>query len=127
MKMKDTSALHHQTEIMLGNMLKIGVIISSSITIFGGILFLLNHGTEIPNYHIFNESSFNFSSLKNLYVDVIALNSEVIMELGILLLIATPIIRILFSVFAYAFEKDYMYVCFAIFVFLVTIYGFLEK
>jgi len=49
------------------------------------------------------------------------------MELGVLLLIATPVIRVLFSVFAFIYEKDYLYVAFTLIVLFVLIYSFLPR
>jgi uncharacterized membrane protein len=46
-----------------------------------------------------------------------------IMQLGLLLLIATPIARVIFSVFAFAIEGDRMYVIFTLIVLSVLLYS----
>jgi uncharacterized membrane protein len=45
------------------------------------------------------------------------------MQLGLLLLIATPIVRVIFSVFAFAIEGDRMYVLFTLIVLAVLLYS----
>jgi uncharacterized membrane protein len=52
-----------------------------------------------------------------------AFSSRGIMQLGILLLIATPIFRVAFSVFAFLAEKDRMYVIFTLIVLCVLLYS----
>jgi uncharacterized membrane protein len=49
--------------------------------------------------------------------------SRSIMQLGLLLLIATPIARVIFSVFAFAIEGDRMYVIFTLIVLTVLLYS----
>ena len=112
-------------ELLLSNLLKTGVIISGIITFIGAILFLFQHGFEVPNYHNFNPHPFHFSDLNSFFEKVMTLESESIMELGVLILIATPVIRVFLSIIAYTLEKDYMYILFSLFVFLVMVYGFL--
>jgi uncharacterized membrane protein len=46
-----------------------------------------------------------------------------ILQLGLLLLIATPIARVVFSVFAFALEGDRMYVTFTLIVLSVLLYS----
>jgi uncharacterized membrane protein len=46
-----------------------------------------------------------------------------IMQLGLLILIATPIARVIFSVFAFAKEGDRMYVFFTLIVLAVLLYS----
>jgi len=122
----NTENLDRSIETILGNLLRIGVIIAGSVVIIGAVLFLVRHGLEIPSYHIFKPESFNFFDFHDLFNGIITFQSVSIMELGILLLIATPVLRVLFSVFAFAYEKDYLYVVFTVIVLLVLIFSFLS-
>ncbi len=111
-------------ETVLGNLLRTGVITAGTVVVIGAVLFLVRHGLEIPSYHIFKAVPFNFSDFGNLFRGVIAFRSVPIMELGVLLLIATPVLRVVFSVFAFVYEKDYMYVIFTLIVLVVLIFSF---
>ena len=110
-------------ESILGTLLRIGVVTAGSVVVIGAVLFLVRHGSEIPSYHIFKPDRFNFSDFRDLFNGIISFRSVSIMELGILLLIATPVLRVLFSVFAFAYEKDYLYVVFTVIVLLVLIFS----
>lgn len=119
----NTDKMDRSVETILGNLLKTGVIIAGSVVIIGAILFLVRHGFEIPSYHIFKPDIFHFSDFRDLIKGIVTFRSASIMELGILLLIATPVLRVLFSVFAFVYEKDYMYTVFTVIVFLVLIFS----
>ncbi|MEO6903908.1 MAG: DUF1634 domain-containing protein [Bacteroidia bacterium] len=125
-KRGNTDNLDKGIEKIIGNLLLTGVIIAASVVIFGAILFLVKHGLEIPSYDTFNAYHFNHTNFHNLLTGLTTFQSDSIMEFGILLLIATPVLRVLFSVFAFAYEKDYMYVIFTAFVFCVLIFSFLS-
>ncbi len=113
-------------ELLLSNLLKIGVIISGIITFIGAILFLFQHGFEISNYHDFKPHPFHLSDLNSFFRSIISFRPESIMELGLLILIATPVLRVFLSFLAYSFQKDYMYIIFSLIVLMVMVIGFLS-
>ncbi len=122
--MKNTANKNNEDkriEIYLAGLLRAGVIVAGIVVMMGACLFLLRHGTENPGYHIFNASTFNLSDFSNLFHGIITFRSFSIMELGILMLIATPIIRVLFSIIAFTYEKDYLYVVFTVIVLLILL------
>ena len=119
-----TENMDKNIEAVLGNLLRIGVITAGAVVVFGAVLFLIRHGAEFPSYHFFKAVPFNFSDFGSLYKGVLSLKSIPIMELGVLLLIATPVLRVVFSVFAFVYEKDYMYVAFTLIVLFVLIMSF---
>jgi uncharacterized membrane protein len=49
------------------------------------------------------------------------------MQLGLLLLIATPIARVAFSIFAFALERDWLYVGLTTVVFAVLLFSILQS
>ena len=116
--------INRSIETILGDLLRTGVIIAGSVVIIGAVLFLVRHGFEIPSYHMFKPDIFNYSDFRDLFKGIITFRSVSIMEFGVLLLIATPVLRVLFSVFAFAYEKDYIYVVFTVIVLLVLIFSF---
>lgn len=104
---KDISAL-------LGNTLRWGVYLSLAVALIGGGLYLYRHGHE-PNLFIgrpFEEHDENIAGLlRDTFHGIVQGRGYYIIELGVLLLIATPIMRVLLSLVAFAFEKDRLYVC----------------
>ncbi len=112
-----------RTELILGNLLRIGVISAGTIVLIGAVLFFIRHGNEIPNYHNFKFDSLNVNDPSELFNELFALKSIAIMKLGILILIATPVLRVIVSVIAFLYEKDYMYVMFTLIVLAVLLYS----
>jgi uncharacterized membrane protein len=120
----DLEKLDIEIEHILGNILRIGVLISASIVLVGAVLYLAGHGKEVPDYYGFVFNPFSVNDPVGLLQEVAALNSLAIMKLGILLLIGTPILRVIVSVVAFIYEKDLMYVLFTLAVLTVLIFSF---
>jgi uncharacterized membrane protein len=57
--------------------------------------------------------------------DTVALHGRGIIQLGLLLLIATPVARVAFSIFGFAQERDRMYVVFTVIVFAILLWSLL--
>jgi uncharacterized membrane protein len=111
-------------EMLLGTLLRIGVLISTFVVLTGAVIFLFKHGTETPHYFLFHGKAFRFSSFIQFLNELAAFHGLAIIQLGIFFLVAIPILRVLFSVITYLYEKDYVYVIFTMIVFLVLVYSF---
>jgi uncharacterized membrane protein len=97
-------------EAIVGQLLRAGVILSAAVVLAGGILFVLRHGSETPQYHTFHGEPPEFRSVPLIIAGVRGLRGRAIIQLGLLLLIATPVARVAFSVFGFARERDRLYV-----------------
>jgi uncharacterized membrane protein len=109
----------------LGLLLRTGVMISAVVVLIGGVLFLLRSGSRVPDYHVFRGVPANLTAFKPILADVFHGNALAIIQLGLLLLIATPVARVAFSVFAFAMAKDVLYVGISAFVLCVLLCGIL--
>ncbi len=116
--------LDFKIEIILGNLLRIGVITAAVIVLFGAVMFIIRHGVEYPDYHLFISEPFHLNDFSKLFSGLAAFKSIAFIELGIFALVATPVLRVMFSVFAFLYEKDYMYVLFTAIVLAVLIFSF---
>ncbi|HEU4553174.1 MAG TPA: DUF1634 domain-containing protein [Chitinophaga sp.] len=97
-------------EVLLGGLLRYGVIISSLVVLAGGIIYIIRHGHEVPEYRAFAGPNNRFDNLPAIVRGALQGHGKEIIQLGVVLLIATPIARILFSVLAFIIEKDYLYI-----------------
>ena len=97
-------------EKILGNLLRIGVLIAAMVALVGGIFYLAYQGTRIPHYQVFQGEPTGLRSVAGIIRDALHLQPPGVIQLGILILIATPIARVLFSVLAFFREKDLTYV-----------------
>lgn len=98
-----------QVDILISTILRWGVSLSATIVAAGGVWYLVESGSSRPDYSHFQEIH-GISALLGLPA------SELMMLAGLLLLIATPVARVVFSVFAFAIERDRMYVVFTLIV-----------
>jgi uncharacterized membrane protein len=108
-------------EILMGNMLRYGVLISALFVFSGAMIYLVQHGHEKPQYHLFSGEPFRFINLRQILKNAVKGHARSIIQLGLLLLIATPIARIVFSIVGFILEKDYLYVTITAIVLLVII------
>jgi uncharacterized membrane protein len=105
-----------QVEQFLGSLLRAGVILSSIVVLAGGILYLRQFGQTTTDRRIFESEPADLRSISGIVHDAIALDSRGIIQFGLLLLIATPVARVFFSVIAFAIERDKLYVSIALIV-----------
>lgn len=97
-------------EVIIGNLLRGGVMTAMGIVLVGGIIYLFRHGNQLPQYGSFRGEPENFRTLGGIFSSVLHGRGRGVIQLGILVLIATPISRVAFSIIGYLLEKDYLYV-----------------
>ena len=114
-----------KVEVIIANLLRAGVTLSALMVLTGGVIFLVRHGNEPAGYHVFAGEPSDLRSWKGILHAAFALRGRGIVQLGLLMLIATPVARVAFSVFAFVLERDWLYVGVATFVLLVLFYSLL--
>src|SRR5579871_2808303 len=97
-------------EIIIGTLLRTGVILAAAVVLSGAIMYLARYGRVVPDYKSFHGEPERLKSLPEIFHGAIALEPRDIILFGLLLLIATPIARVVFSAIAFAIERDYAYV-----------------
>jgi uncharacterized membrane protein len=110
-------------ENILGNLLRAGVLLSALVVAIGGVIYLLRHGHSAVDFRAFRGEPADLRNVHGIIRDTLALRGRGIIQLGLLLLIATPIARVAFSIFGFAEERDRMYVLFTLMVFAVLLYS----
>ncbi|MFB2894561.1 DUF1634 domain-containing protein [Aerosakkonemataceae cyanobacterium BLCC-F50] len=99
-----------QLGLLLSNLLKYGVFLASAVVLVGGILYLIRHGTEPADYRVFHGVPSEFRSPEGVINAVLAGRRRGIIQLGLLILIATPIVRVAISFLAFLRQRDYVYI-----------------
>ncbi|WP_461451050.1 DUF1634 domain-containing protein [Mucilaginibacter sp.] len=107
-------------QVIIGWVLRIGVIVSISVVFFGGFIYLYRHGESVPNYTKFTGVP-DFVQLNGIIPGILNFRGRSIIQAGIILLIATPIVRIVFSAISFILEKDYLYIGISLLVLLIII------
>src|SRR5436309_3492358 len=103
-------------QVIIGWILRAGVIVSMIVVFIGGIFFIFRHGHSIPDYSKFTGVPYFIRSSNDIIDSALHLKGQAIIQIGIILLIATPIIRVAFSAIGFALEKDYLYTTISIIV-----------
>ena len=106
-------------QLLLGQVLRLGTVISISIVFIGGVYYMIRHGHGVADYHVFKGVPTFVSTPAGIIGGVLGLRGQAIIQLGIMLLIATPILRVVFSTIGFVLEKDYMYVGISLLVLLI--------
>ncbi len=111
MNLKDPDTMNN----VVGNALRVGVVSSAAIILFGTALLMANKGlSTMSNDLTYNNGqvphgSFNIS-LSGLFNGLASLQPYSIIELGVIVLLATPLARVIISVFLFAAEGDKIFV-----------------
>ena len=111
-------------ELSISRMLRAGVSLAAVVVFVGGVLYLLQaHGVE-PDYRYFHGIPVPARRIAPVLDGVRHFDSRSIIRLGILLLIATPIMRVAFCVYSFAAQKDRIYVVVSATVLTVLLFSF---
>jgi len=113
----------HQVEIFIGNLLRIGVMASALLVFSGGLVYLLRHGFALPDFKSFRGEPEELRHVGGIIKYAFSLHPRGLIQLGLLLLIATPVARVVFSIFAFLRQRDRMYVIITFIVLLILCYS----
>lgn len=112
---------------IIGNILRYGVTISSVLLVIGAVMIFA--GDKSPNFPLvmsqllktdYGRPTLNFAKLAS---EAASLNPVFIVQLGLLILLATPIVRVAASILLFAAERDLTYVALTIFVLVVILFA----
>jgi uncharacterized membrane protein len=97
-------------EEIIGELLRIGVLFAGAIVLAGGILYVIQYGRTLARYAAFDGNRAELHSILPVIKGALGFDSRALIQLGVLLLIATPIARVAFSIVAFGMERDWTYV-----------------
>ena len=95
---------------LVGNLLRVGVYVSMAIVVLGGIIYLLDHSAEKIDYAAFDFNKVSLKTVEAIFSEVLTFKGAAVVQFGLLMLIFTPIARVLMAVVSFLLEKDYLYV-----------------
>ncbi|MBR1593403.1 MAG: DUF1634 domain-containing protein [Alloprevotella sp.] len=114
-------------EQTIARTLRIGVTIAAILAVIGGVLYLWQHGAEpVPDYSQFSydelpDGSDNYTTLDGIAASFFAFSAEGWIMVGVLVLILTPVMRVVLSLVGFAKQRDWLYVLITAFVLAVII------
>jgi uncharacterized membrane protein len=113
-----------RVEQLISVLLFSGVILAAAVVLAGGACYLARHGAEATSYHVFHATAAAYRSVSGVIHALSASNCRAVIQIGLLILIATPIARVAFALVSFGFERDWTYVWVSSIVLAVLIYSF---
>ena len=107
----------------MGRLLKTGVFIAAAVMLLGGILYLFVERPPQPDYTQFHSGSAALGSIPHIFRAAFRGDAAAIIQIGVLLMIATPVARVAFAAYAYLRSHDRMYVVISSIVLVLLLYG----
>ena len=110
-------------EQVVGRLLQAGVILASVVVVIGGALLLGRHGAEATAFSVFRGGSSHLRSVSATIVGAVHGDPSAIVQLGLVLLIATPVARVALTLAAFAAQRDRLYVAMTALVLALLLFG----
>ncbi len=114
-----------QMDVIIAAILRTGVLLSALTVLAGGVLYLSRYGLMPPDYRAFLGEPSDLRTIAGVVQDALALSPRGIIQFGLLLLIATPIMRVTFAIVAFAWQRDRVYVIVTLIVLGVLLFSLL--
>jgi uncharacterized membrane protein len=122
-----TARQDQQLEFAMGRMLRIGVTAAGTVVLAGGILYFWQFRDAVSSYQHFHGAPAPSRSISAIATGLRHLDSRSIISAGILLLIATPVCRVVFGVVGFALEHDRIYTIVSAIVLIVLLMSFFVR
>jgi uncharacterized membrane protein len=113
-------------ENVMGLLLRAGVLLAAAVVLAGAGLYLVGHAGELVHYSSFRPMGHGLNSIAGIFTGALHLEAAAVIQLGILLLIATPVARVALALFGFLLERDYLYTVVSAIVLGVLIYSLLQ-
>jgi uncharacterized membrane protein len=117
------SEADQKMEVAISQMLRAGVSLAAIVVFVGGFLYMVQAHGVTPDYRHFHGIAGPADRIPSLFAGGHP-DSRSIIRLGILLLIATPIMRVAYCVYGFAAQKDKIYIAVSSIVLAVLLYSF---
>jgi uncharacterized membrane protein len=115
-----------QVEQLVGRLLQFGVLLAALVVLLGGIVYLVRHGLEPPEHHVFRGEPPELRGLWRIGTSAAEFHSRGIIQLGLVLLIATPVARVILTVVSFWRQRDYVYVGITLIVLAVLLFSLMS-
>ena len=111
-------------ETAIGQVLRAGVCLAAGVVIVGAALFLsIAAGSPRPDYRHFQPGPAALSSVHAIVANTMKGDGASIIQFGLLLLIATPIVRVAVALVGFLLEHDWLYSAVSATVFFILMYS----
>jgi len=113
-------------EEMISMILTIGILISTSLVLIGGFMYLLQFGNHDMNTELSQTVSYA-TNMKFIWQSALSVSPLGLIELGLLALVATQILRVGLLVWFYSAIHDYVFTLISLFILFTLIYSLIWR
>src|SRR5271165_138220 len=118
----DENRLVRRSELVISSVLRGGVILSATIIAIGVLAYYLFGGRHV----IYPGGRTYPASIPAIWFGLSHADPVAIVALGLVILLATPVVRVAVSIIAFAISRDRLYVAITTLVLLILIFSFLS-
>jgi uncharacterized membrane protein len=120
---RDEYTAELRMERLVGRLLQVGVLLAAAVVLVGGAMLLVQFGSARAAFSVFQGEPEHLRSLFGIWHAAIAGDSRGIVQLGLVLLILTPVARVALTLVAFALQRDRVFVAITAVVLAVLFYG----
>ena len=124
--MVTTQETEKRIDEVMGRLLQLGVTLAASLVFVGGIVYLVRHPSPTMDYRLFHSEPADYRTIPGIVHDALEFHGRGLIQLGLLVLIATPVSRVAYSVIAFLYRRDWKYVVFTLIVLSLLLYSLLQ-
>jgi uncharacterized membrane protein len=94
---------------IIGNLLRTGLAGAAALVLVGAVIYFARHGGETAAYHIFQGEPAEYRQIRGIFGQLERFRGRGFILAGLLVLMATPVARVAFSLIAFLRRKDVVY------------------
>jgi uncharacterized membrane protein len=113
-------------DVSVAVVLRIGVTLSAAVVILGGLLLGNHLFGAVPDYTHFQPGDPGLRSVMGIVQGAVNFTPKSVIQLGLLLLIATPVARVILCVIGFARQHNILYVAVSAVVLVILILSFVR-
>jgi len=113
----------HAVDQFIGRVLQVGVMLSAAVVIVGAVMLLAVDAGEPADFAVFMGQPDELRSVQGILGGVLDLNPRAILQLGLVLLVATPVARVALTFVAFVIQRDRLYTAMTGVVLALLLYG----
>ena len=103
-------------EQLVGRLLQAGVVLAALLVLAGGLPYLAHHGDAAPPGRLFTGEPVALREIGGILRGAGGLSGRSLIMCGVLVIIATPVLRVAASLVAFLHQRDWIYTAMTAFV-----------
>lgn len=110
-------------ELLIGQMLRIGLLLSVLIVLVGGVMYLIQNGHELIHYQAFHEEPDGFYTMSGILKSALTFSAVGIIQFGLLVLVLTQVLRVAMTIWLFIQERDVIFTGISFAILAVLVYS----